>query len=136
LQRQQQPKQGEVGDEKVVDDRDEPRARQFRHQRAIERLRDEQGHECGGEHPRQVTHSARDGHLIAQRAQYVISRKQHEKISKRPQRRAALLRRSRHGAGYPALQAFACAGLLARCLDSHCGNDSFCFSSAALTCCP
>ena len=53
-ERQQQPEQREIDDEEVIDDRNEPRARQPRHQRAVERLRDQQRDEGGGEQPRQA----------------------------------------------------------------------------------
>ena len=82
LKCQQQPEQREVGDEKMIDDGDEAGARQSRYQRAVKRLRDEQRHERRGEHPRQVAHAAGDAHLVAQRAEHVISRKQREEIGK------------------------------------------------------
>ena len=42
-ERQQQPEEREVGGEEVVDDGMKRRARQPRHQRAVDRLRHEQG---------------------------------------------------------------------------------------------
>ena len=44
-ERQQQPEQRQIDDEEVIDDGNEARARQLRHQRAVKRLRDEQRHE-------------------------------------------------------------------------------------------
>ena len=79
------------------------RARQPRHQRAVERLRDEQRHEGRGEQPRQRVHAAGDAHLVAQRPQHVIAREQREEIGERPQRRRALVRRRRHRPREPAL---------------------------------
>src|SRR5207302_11105044 len=95
-----------------------------------------QREERGGEKPGQVPHAAGDDHLVAQRAQHIIAAEQHEKIAERPQRRRQLLRSCRHRPADPALQggpAIAC-GWRARGV-VH-GNDSFCFSSAALTCWP
>src|SRR5262249_25301376 len=48
---QQQPEQGQVGDEKVVDHGNEARPRHSGDQRTIERLRHEQRHEGSSEHP-------------------------------------------------------------------------------------
>ena len=95
-ERQQQPEQRQIGDKEMIDDGNEARARQFRHQRTVERLRDQQGDEGGGKQPRQVLDAAGDAHLVAQRPQHVIAGEQREEIGERPQRRRAFLRRRRH----------------------------------------
>ena len=93
----------------------------LRHQRAIERLRDQQRHEGGGEEPRQVTDAAGDAHLVAQRPQHVVAGEEREEIRERPQRRGALLRRCRHRAPHPVAD------------HRHGASESFCLSSAAVT---
>ena len=72
---QRQPKRPQVGGEEVIDDGDEARARQPRHQRAVDRLRDQQRREDRGEEPRQRAESAGDRHLVAQRPQHVVARR-------------------------------------------------------------
>ena len=57
VERQQQPERGQMGDKEMIDDGNEPRARQLRHQRARERLRDNERDERRGEQPRQVSHA-------------------------------------------------------------------------------
>ena len=81
---QQQPEQREIGDEEMIDDGDEPGARQLRHQGAVERLHHEQSHKGGGEHPRQGLDAAGDAHPVAQRPQDVVARQQHEEIGEGP----------------------------------------------------
>ena len=68
VQREEQPEECQVGDEEVIDEGNEARARQARDERAIERLGQEQHDERRGEHPGQVAHAACDAHLVAQRA--------------------------------------------------------------------
>ena len=86
----------------MVDDGNKPDPRQPRHQRAVERLCDEQADKRGGEQPWQVFDAAGDAHLIAQRTQHIVAGKQREEISERPQRCRTFLRRSRHRALQPA----------------------------------
>ncbi len=89
-ERQQQPENRQIGDKKMVDDRDEAPPRQARHQRAVDRHRGEHGEEGRGEQPLQVAHPARHAHLVAQRPQHVIAGEQAEEIGERPAQRPAL----------------------------------------------
>src|SRR5260221_9462207 len=121
VENQQHPEQNQVGDEEMVDDGNKPDPRQSRHQRTVERLRDEQAEKRGREQPRQVFHATGHAHLVAQRTQHIVAGKQREATSEGPQRGRTVLRRSRHRALQPAHE------------KSHGASDSFCLSSAALT---
>jgi len=60
------------------------RARDPRHQRAVERLHDQQRQERGREQPRQVPHATGNAHLVTQRAQHGVGAEQREEIAERP----------------------------------------------------
>ena len=102
VERQEQPEDCDVGDEEVVDERDELASRQARDHRAEGGHRREHHHEGRGEQMLQVAHAARDPHLVAQRPQHVIASEQAEEIRERPQERAHFLRPRGNEAGEPA----------------------------------
>ena len=87
---EQQPEDGEVGDEEVIDERNEAAPRHARHQRAIAGHRRQHGEKRRGEEPLQVLDAAGDAHLVAQRPQDVIAREQAEEVGERPEQRAHL----------------------------------------------
>src|SRR6185436_8866741 len=87
---EQQPEDRQVGDEEVVDERDEAAARDAGDERAVERHRREHHEERRREKPLQVLHAARDAHLVSQRPQDVVAREQAEEIRERPQHGADL----------------------------------------------
>ena len=74
-----------MGDEEVVDQRNEAAARDARDHRAEYRHHGEHHEKSGGEQPGQVAHAAGDAHLVAHRAQHVIGRKQEKEIGEGPQ---------------------------------------------------
>ena len=88
---EEQPEDGQIGDEKVVDERDEAPPRQPRDERAVAGHGREHGDEGGGEEPLQVLDAARHAHLVAQRPQDVIRGEQAEEVGERPEERAHLL---------------------------------------------
>ncbi len=77
---QQQPEDGDVGCEEVIDERDEALARQTRHDGAKQRDRGKHHDEGGAEEPVQVLHAPGNAHLITQRPQYIIGGQQAEEI--------------------------------------------------------
>ena len=116
-ERQQHPEQRQVGDEEVVDDRDEAGARQPRHQRAVERLGGQQRHEGRGEQPRQVPRPRRRCPSGRAAAAARSSRRAGEEIGERPQARA-------HSCGVagtpaqPAPHAFTARATASACISS------------------
>jgi len=83
VESQQHPEQNQVGDEEMVDDGNKLDPRQPGHQRAVERLCDEQAEKRSGKEPRQVFDTTGDAHLIAQRTQHVVAGKQCKRNKRR-----------------------------------------------------
>ena len=104
IQAEQQPEDRDVGDEEVVDERDEPPPRQPRHHGAEQRHRGQHRDEGRGEQPLQVAHPARDAHLVAQRPQHVVAGEQAEEVGERPEQCPRLARAHLDRAAEPALQ--------------------------------
>ena len=104
VERQQQPEDRDIGDEKMVNERDKAPARQAGDHGAEYRHHGEHDEEGRREQPRQVAHAARDAHFVAQRPQDVVAREQAEKIGERPQQRAHFARAHVDDARQPAVQ--------------------------------
>jgi hypothetical protein len=58
VEHQQQPEEREIGDEEMIDQRNEARPRELCHQRAVERLRDDERNEGRRKQPRQISDAA------------------------------------------------------------------------------